>query len=411
MNTTFNTLLLNTYHFVKNQVSISLTPSQKKIALYVCLYFSLIGLGFCIYRCFVNKRSYKSTPCNGETSPIKKINTLPEVQDIQQKKSEICPSSLTPHQVKDKLETQNKSPLKVSPSLKKDLPSVLPSTDMTLETQATHSLKEAFLPVEQPETPTTEVQKSEDLEVSDTEEATNDLSEVDSQSEDEDSAYDLLIDNPVDDEESRSPTPVKSSSNEKDRVLLNGKRVSKRTLNCLKLLEKILTPSGKVCGQAIDNGDCFFDAFAQLLSLHLKRKVTIKELRQIVSDYVHKLDQGPEEDNWIKKMIQKEYIKMDTYESYKEYIGYTCEEALQKKWVPIWGQQGREGVILCRHFKVNLIIHEVGCNDDAAAQVDDMNNYWESDPAIYPRNETYTDKIEIGLYPGHFVPIFNKPLI
>jgi hypothetical protein len=187
---------------------------------------------------------------------------------------------------------------------------------------------------------------------------------------------------------------------------INQKLVSKRTLNCLKKLDIHLRSFGKIYGTAIDNGDCFFDAYAKGLQVYLKRAVTIKELRQKVADYVHTLE--AEENNWIKKMIQKEYIALDNYEVFKERVGFTCEEVLQKKWpAPIWGQQQREGVILCHIYKVNLKIYEVGYLDEDPSKMDHWDNFWESEPCIYPSNEKYNHTIEMAIYPGHFLPVFD----
>lgn len=65
----------------------------------------------------------------------------------------------------------------------------------------------------------------------------------------------------------------------KEKYYLNGKKISYRTLRCLQILEKNLEELEKVYGTAIDNGDCFWGAFAQRLSVILKRVVTLKERR------------------------------------------------------------------------------------------------------------------------------------
>ncbi len=121
--------------------------------------------------------------------------------------------------------------------------------------------------------------------------------------------------------------------------IVNGTKVSLRTINCKRKLAMILNTEGKTFGQAIDNGDCFYDSFAQRLSIILGRKVTLQDLRQTISDYIQNLDKGPHEDNWVKQMMQDEYIAQDTYEQYRERVAYDCEESLQRGILPVWGQE------------------------------------------------------------------------
>lgn len=192
-------------------------------------------------------------------------------------------------------------------------------------------------------------------------------------------------------------------------IKIGDKLVSRRTLNCLKKLESVLAPLGKTYKSAVDNGDCFFDSFAQGLSVILKRKVTVKELRQKVSDYIIQLDRGPVDKNWVKDFFKKEFCAVDNYETYIKRIGYTHQETLDNDWpAPIWGELRREGVILCRLYKVNLKVYEVGYTDEDINKMNDLDNYWDSDPSLYPKNEKYDQTIEMALYPGHFMPIFDK---
>lgn len=189
-------------------------------------------------------------------------------------------------------------------------------------------------------------------------------------------------------------------------VIIDGKPVSLRTLNCLKKLEGVLKLLRKKAGIAKNNGDCFWDAFAQRLSVILRQPITVQELRQKVSCYVQQLDKGPDEENWVKRMIKKEYAPMDTYENYRDRVAYDADEALRRE-LPsaIWGQEKRDGVILCRLYQVNLKVYEVGYFDDDPSKMTDMKNYWDSDARIYPQSEIYPHSVEIALYPGHFVPV------
>ena len=71
--------------------------------------------------------------------------------------------------------------------------------------------------------------------------------------------------------------------------------------------------------------------------------MTLQDLRQTISEYIQKLDKGPDEDNWVKKMMQSEFIVMDTYEQYRDRVSYDCEESLKRGILPVWGQERRDG--------------------------------------------------------------------
>jgi hypothetical protein len=187
---------------------------------------------------------------------------------------------------------------------------------------------------------------------------------------------------------------------------IEGKLVSLRTIKCWEKLDKELEKLGKKRGKAIDNGDCFWDSFAKTLTLKLGRTVTIAELRQKVSEEVKRLDQGPDEENWVKKGMRGD--SMDTYPEYRDRVAYTCSEALEQKLTsPIWGRQNRDGVILCHHYKVNLRVYSVGCIDEHPSKMEDEENfYWGEDD--FPKGQPYSETIEMAIYPGHFVPVFNK---
>lgn len=187
---------------------------------------------------------------------------------------------------------------------------------------------------------------------------------------------------------------------------INGKFVSLRTIKCLKRLDVELESLGKACGKAIDNGDCFWDSFAKGLSAILGREVTIKELREQVSQEVQRLDQGPEEDNWVKKFMETDL--MDVYEDYRDQVAFTCDEILEKgKGSPVWGTEKRDGVILCHLYKVNLKVYSVGCMDDHPSQMENEDNFYFGEDDEYPQRQPYDRTIEIALYPGHFMPVFQ----
>lgn len=207
-------------------------------------------------------------------------------------------------------------------------------------------------------------------------------------------------------EDEEVETCVKSKIGKGKLIELDGKLVSMRTFKCMQKLKKELEPLRKTYGNAIDNGDCFWDAFAQGLSKVLGKKFTIKELRQNVSDEIEKMDKGPEQENWVKKSMQADV--MDTYQAYRDNVAFTCEELLEKNSSAIvWGQEARDGLILCHRYQVNLTVYSSGClEDDPSKMEDDENFYYEQREIL--KDKPYTQTIEIGLYPGHFIPIFNK---
>lgn len=222
----------------------------------------------------------------------------------------------------------------------------------------------------------------------------------------EDDEYYLYM---MDENEDFEEDAVKTASQNPIQQLvftINGKLVSLRTLKCLRRLEIELEQLGKVYGTAIDNGDCFWDAFAQGLSYILGKKVTIKELREKVSEEIQRFDKCPDEENWVKKMMVHD--PMDTYEGYRDQVMLTCGEILEKGMgAPVWGQEKRDGVILCHLFKVNLKVFSVGCIDEHPSKMEDHDNFYTSEDD-YPKDQPYSRTVEISLYPDHFLPVRNK---
>lgn len=209
-----------------------------------------------------------------------------------------------------------------------------------------------------------------------------------------------------DDEDIGSPQPVAKKGSSSD-----GKLISLRTTKCLEKLAEDMEALGKVLGKAVDNGDCFWDAFAQGLT-RVGHKVTIKELREKVSEEVKNLDQGPDEKNWVKKLIKEKKDTSVTYESYRDHVAFDHKDYLSHGLTsPIWGQEARDGVILCRLYKVNLKVHSVGVTDERPEELkkkENGENIFFTDDHCYPKGETYPDTIEMALYPGHFLPVWPK---
>lgn len=196
------------------------------------------------------------------------------------------------------------------------------------------------------------------------------------------------------------------SPKQKESYEINGKDVSKRTYKCLKRLEVELDMLGKCYGEAVDNGDCFWHAFAQQLSIILKREVTIEELRKKVSEEVSRLDQGPDEENWVKAVMKGD--TMDSYEEYRDEVAFTCDEVLKRGLAkPIWGREGRDGKILTQLYQVNLKVYFVGYLKDKLSKMDNKSNFYWGIEDI-PSDLSYSQTVEIALYPGHFLPVNNS---
>ena len=125
---------------------------------------------------------------------------------------------------------------------------------------------------------------------------------------------------------------------------------------------------------AIDNGDCFFHAFAQVLNVILKRRkeapVTSVELRKVVSDYVN--DQKNQKE--IQELFKLSSPRVcDNLQKYKENIGMPGSEG-----TPIWGQMKVDGQILCQIYNVNAKVW-------GAQLLIDEDNIKETVQALFPK--------------------------
>lgn len=200
----------------------------------------------------------------------------------------------------------------------------------------------------------------------------------------------------------------KKTTGKANLVDFEGKLVSVRTFKCMQKLKTLLDASGKTYGNAIDNGDCFWDAFAQGLNKIFGKNVSIQDLRQHVRNEIQRLDKGPDQENWIKNMMKGDF--MDTYEDYRDRVAYSCDEMLKKGLASIiWGKEDRDGLILCHLFKVNLTVYSAGCLDEDPAKMNDADNFYSEKRDILA-DKPYSHTVEIALYPGHFIPVFNKLL-
>jgi len=199
----------------------------------------------------------------------------------------------------------------------------------------------------------------------------------------------------------------------KEYQLANGLKTSKyTTYKALEILQKKdLDPMGKTYGKAIDNGDCFWDSFAQALNQTLGEKVDVKELRKIVSKKVNQ----PNQDSWLKGTMKND--SMETQEEYKKYVFYTSGELdlmrnskEHESRYPVFGTATRDGKILCDHYQVNLqvymaepMIKEIS----SQKELDNPLNYGVGKSDFIKIDPNFPT-IEIVQCPGHFMPIIKK---
>jgi hypothetical protein len=179
------------------------------------------------------------------------------------------------------------------------------------------------------------------------------------------------------------------------------RRISNESRGRMMAMEAWANSNNYDFGEANDNGDCFYDSFAQLLTKKLHRLITVKDLRQIVETKIKSLDH---EKNWV--MDQKNILWNDfDWTDYCMVVGFTARELREEEIFhnrpPTWGDPGVEGQILCTHYKVNL--HLMGLTEDSEVREFEV---------IEPKNDEGGFKgefsIHLGHLPNHFVPLFYR---
>lgn len=399
---------------------------QNRVVIIATAIFAGLAACFALYYCFHYLRSNKSvqpsagheanqtsaTKTNQAAAPLLNPGSDPSKANL----STTSEPTAVPEQPSDLPKSQREAPLMKANDLEKTIGKGPEEGTQGEDRVSTDSVKQ---PAPQPQL---EQQKeASSSKIADTDSEAGDEENVDSEeegiaSDDEVSSTGdqedwMYEDNSWMEEDISDEIKSKKPASAKEKYYINGKECSLRTLKCVEKLEEFLSALGKEHGTAIDNGDCFWDSFAKSLGRLLGREVTIQELRERVSHEVKKLDQGPDEANWVKHMIQKDRYAPDTYEDYRDRVGLDCAEILARGLpAPIWGQESRDGAILCRFYQVNLIVYTVGYYDDDISKAADKDNYWtcEDEGQKYPSGESYPHNIEIALYPGHFVPVRNK---
>ena len=161
------------------------------------------------------------------------------------------------------------------------------------------------------------------------------------------------------------------------------------------VVDDYLASLNKFAGEAVDNGDCFFDALAQVINTKLDEHQTVATLREIVSKEVLRLDSGDDKDNWVKKYTEENDL-MDTYAEYRDLVGEDCGSAVAKGKFPVWGDLKREGRILADHFNIQIIVHQIDKYDEGFSK---------GAVAYYPK---HANQVEIALYAMHHVPVFDQ---
>ena len=214
-----------------------------------------------------------------------------------------------------------------------------------------------------------------------------------------------------------------------------GRTTSRRTELATRKLAQVLSATHETYGHAVDNGDCFYDAIAQCLTVVLKRSrynpVTIKELREVVANEVEMLHTKDPTDNWIYKQLKNSRdLGNPEYDELRRQVRKPVNE-LGPRELPIWGRLNLEGQIISEHYKTQIQLCEISVVDttipsskfhglkedydemyfDAFVPVEQGlsvlllkacdPNWLEVNPATSAPHHT----IKIALYPGHFVPI------
>lgn len=214
---------------------------------------------------------------------------------------------------------------------------------------------------------------------------------------------------------------IEESLNEAKAQLPKG--ISSRTV-CRIALDKILAAQNKTFDlQTINNGDCFYDAFAIGLSKVTGQTFTVQNLKDRLKNEVDRIHSQDPDNNWIKKACGEDLKKggLDDYEKYRTLVGISYQTALaeskRKKSkgekddtiFPPWGRPEIDGELLCRLYnvKINVISVEVARTYEREPLPDtDPDKYFINEEA-YPKGEASNSPylIEIAAYPDHFMAV------
>ena len=243
-----------------------------------------------------------------------------------------------------------------------------------------------------------------------------------------------------------SPTPPPPATTPTNSLLaqpLTVRDVRKKI--CLKKIEALLEPGQKL-GEAVDSGDCFYDALSQALE-RIGIHVSQQQLRQDIAQAL--------KDSTIAQKIQLHFEKdpncMGGFEDYKKYVCYSENELTQLRSTdseapssPYWGVEKREGLILCNKYQFNLRILSASILDDEFSSDETLKDYqclkenfeasgdedgvkmyeemtknrlivlsrdesqYSTGDETYPPNAPYAKTCTLVLYENHFRPVLNS---
>lgn len=116
-------------------------------------------------------------------------------------------------------------------------------------------------------------------------------------------------------------------------------------------------------GKAVDNGGCFFDAFAQTLNaISNTAKYNEKLLRELCHQYNFKNKEKIDKWNLNDK---GGFVEGDEYAySFIQYTQTELDESFNRR-LAIWGRSNIEGVILCEQLDLKLYIGELHSDFDS----------------------------------------------
>lgn len=243
---------------------------------------------------------------------------------------------------------------------------------------------------------------------------------------------------------------------------------SESTQACIDTLVEFLGENALEIGVAADTGDCFFDAVAQgLVAEGINPEANTKVVRQDIKDYLS----SEENTGWFKDFTDN-YDQMATYQEILQEVGKSMDDLereyqdklkkegvpdLKKKGLeelgklkelnakietqddagdlifeqtelmgkiqdirreiekksgfggraPTWGIELRDGKVLSEKYKVNIEVYSVqDLNEDENEPPNPSTP--QKNTVTWPQGAQYENTIRIALYPGHFVPVWEK---
>jgi hypothetical protein len=105
---------------------------------------------------------------------------------------------------------------------------------------------------------------------------------------------------------------------------------------------------GLILSKTADNGDCYYDAFAQSLSEVLRTKITLQDLRKIAFEYINNPKSNPKIIERAKKILK------ENFEEYANFVRYDMKTSREKGRYPVWGNTQVDGWIFMEYFDVKI---------------------------------------------------------